>query len=122
MKTPLVVHRTTDRLLQPLEASVVAQLIDDVRSSDALADVDGDGRDEILATGAGTRALDADLVVVGKHDRQSARARARHRLPCGLLNTVGQTLQTPVRTATARRSPNARLYSAVPRSSQWPST
>src|SRR5438552_16993642 len=26
-----------------------------------------------------------------------------------------------VRAATARRSPNARLYSAVPRSSQWPS-
>lgn len=56
----------------------------------------------LLVATADTRALDADLVVVGKHDRQSARARARHKLPCGLLNTVGQTLQTPVRTATAR--------------------
>lgn len=49
-----------------------------------------------------TRALDADLVVVGKHDRQSARARSNHLLPCGLLNTVGGVLTTPVRTATAR--------------------
>lgn len=49
-----------------------------------------------------TRALDLDLVVVGKHDRQSARARVHRLLPCGLLNTVGQTLETPVRSATAR--------------------
>lgn len=56
----------------------------------------------MLVATADTRALDADLVVVGKHDRQSARARARHLLPCGLLNTVGHTLETPVRTATAR--------------------
>jgi hypothetical protein len=49
-----------------------------------------------------TRALDADLVVVGKHDRQSARARSNQLLPCGLLNTVGRSLVTPVRTATAR--------------------
>src|SRR5262249_36073878 len=49
-----------------------------------------------------TRALDADLVVVGKHDRQSARARSNQLLPCGLVNTVGGSLVTPVRTATAR--------------------
>lgn len=61
------------------------------------------GCDALLLVGtADTRALDADLVVVGKHDRQSARARARHLLPCGLLNTVGQALETPVRAATAR--------------------
>lgn len=48
------------------------------------------------------RALDADLVVVGKHDRQSARARSNHLLPCGLLDTVGTLLATPVRRATAR--------------------
>lgn len=56
----------------------------------------------LLVATADTRALDADLVVVGKHDRQSARARTRHLLPCGLLNTVGHTLETPVRAATAR--------------------
>lgn len=56
----------------------------------------------MLVATADTRALDADLVVVGKHDRQSARARAHHLLPCGLLNTVGHTLETPVRAATAR--------------------
>jgi hypothetical protein len=49
-----------------------------------------------------TRALDTDLVVVGKHDRQSARARSNHLLPCGVLNTVGGALTTPVRRATAR--------------------
>jgi hypothetical protein len=49
-----------------------------------------------------TRALDADLVVVGKHDRQSARARSQRLLPCGLLDTVGARIATPVRKATAR--------------------
>jgi hypothetical protein len=49
-----------------------------------------------------TRALDADLVVVGKHDRQSARARSNHLLPCGLLDTIGASIATPVRKATAR--------------------
>ena len=59
--------------------------------------------DALLLVGTDdTRALDADLVVVGKHDRQSARARSNHLLPCGLLNTVGGVLVTPVRNATAR--------------------
>jgi len=49
-----------------------------------------------------TRALDTDLVVVGKHDRQSARARSNRLLPCGVLNTVGGVLATPVRLATTR--------------------
>lgn len=55
----------------------------------------------LLGTADG-RALDADLVVVGKHDRQSARSRSNRLLPCGLLNTVGPAITTPVRTATAR--------------------
>ena len=55
----------------------------------------------LLATEDG-RALDSDLVVVGKYDRQSARARSNHLLPCGVLNTVGDALTTPVRVATAR--------------------
>jgi hypothetical protein len=59
--------------------------------------------DALLLVGTGdTRALDTDLVVVGKHDRQSARSRSNHLLPCGVLNTVGVTLATPVRMATAR--------------------
>jgi hypothetical protein len=70
--TPLVVHRTTDRLLQPLEATVVAQLIDDVRSSEALADVDGpvlvlvNGDDRYIQVGdtVGARlAIDGEPIV-----------------------------------------------------------
>ena len=56
----------------------------------------------ILLGTADGQALDADLVVVGKHDRQSARSRSNHLLPCGLLNTVGPAITTPVRKATAR--------------------
>lgn len=55
----------------------------------------------LLGTADG-RALDADLVVVGKHDRQSARARSHRLLPCGLLDTVGAAIATSVRRATAR--------------------
>jgi hypothetical protein len=47
-------------------------------------------------------ALDADLVVVGKHDRQSARARSNRLLPCALLDTVGAPVATSVRKSTAR--------------------
>jgi hypothetical protein len=47
-------------------------------------------------------ALDADLVTVGKHDRQSARARSNRLLPCGVLNTVGNVIATEVRKRTAR--------------------
>lgn len=47
------------------------------------------------------RALDADLVVVGRTDRQSARARSNHLLPCGLLDTVGAPIATAVRKRTA---------------------
>ena len=47
------------------------------------------------------RALDADLVVVGKHDRQSARARSHRLLPCGVLDTDGVKLATKIRRASA---------------------
>lgn len=61
------------------------------------------GCDALLLLGTEDgRALDADLVVVGKHDRQSARARSHRLLPCGLLDTVGATIATAVRRATAR--------------------
>lgn len=39
--TPLVVQRASDRLGQPLPAAAVADLIDQLESSDALADADG---------------------------------------------------------------------------------
>jgi hypothetical protein len=59
--------------------------------------------DALLLVGTDdAQALDQDLVVVGKHDRQSARARWNKLLPCGLLDTVGAGIDTPVRKATAR--------------------
>lgn len=48
------------------------------------------------------RAIDADLIVVGKHDRNSARSRRDRLLPCALLDTVGPPVATPVRRNTAR--------------------
>ncbi|MFP3647804.1 hypothetical protein [Paraburkholderia sp. SIMBA_054] len=47
-------------------------------------------------------ALDRDLVLVGKHDRQSARARTKRLLPCGVLDMVGAPVATEVRKRTAR--------------------
>lgn len=59
--------------------------------------------DALLLLGTANEvALDADLVVIGKHDRQSARSRSNRLLPCGLLNTVGTAIVTPVRQASAR--------------------
>jgi hypothetical protein len=49
-----------------------------------------------------SRALDADLLVVGKHDRQSARALSQRLLPCALLDTVGAPIASTVRQASAR--------------------
>ena len=61
--------------------------------------------DALLLVGTDdTRAVDADLVVVGKRDRQSARARWKHLLPCALLNTVGASLATAVRAETTRNA------------------
>ena len=48
------------------------------------------------------RALDADLVVVGRQDRHSARAATNRLLPCGLLDTVGGPVATAQRRAAAR--------------------
>lgn len=49
-----------------------------------------------------SRALDADLVVVGRADRHSARALSNRFLPCGLLDTVGERIATPQRRHAAR--------------------
>lgn len=59
--------------------------------------------DALLLLGAGNgRALDADLVVVGRADRHSARAMSKRFLPCGLLDMVGKEIATPQRLITAR--------------------
>ena len=59
--------------------------------------------DALLLLGAGNgRALDADLVVVGRADRHSARAMSKRFLPCGLLDMVGKEIATPQRLHAAR--------------------
>lgn len=55
----------------------------------------------LLASEEG-RAVDADLVVVGRQDRQSARARSHRLLPCALLDSVGPPIATPRRRSAAR--------------------
>lgn len=61
------------------------------------------GCDALLLLGTEDgRALDADLVVVGTQDRNSARARANHLLPCGLLDIAGAAIGTEMRKRTAR--------------------
>lgn len=59
--------------------------------------------DALVLVGAGdSREVDADLVVVGRNDRQSARARCNRLLPCALLDTVGAAIATPRRLNAAR--------------------
>lgn len=68
------------------------------RRVETLADCDA----LVLVGSPDGRAIDADLVVVGKHDRNSARSRSDRPLPCALLDTVGLPVATPVRKQTAR--------------------
>jgi TIR domain len=56
----------------------------------------------LLVADRDARATDADLIVVGKHDRNSARAISNQLLPCALLDVVGPTISTPRRKGTAR--------------------
>jgi hypothetical protein len=48
------------------------------------------------------RTVDADLVVVGRQDRHSARALANRLLPCALLDGAGSVIATPQRRGAAR--------------------
>jgi len=48
------------------------------------------------------RVLDADLLAVARHDRESARAVTRRLLPCGVLDCVGNPVATEVRRRAAR--------------------
>ena len=69
------------------------------RRVEALGDCDA----LLLLPNEDGRALDADLVTVGRHDRESARARSRRSLlPCGVLDTVGLPVATDVRRRTAK--------------------
>jgi hypothetical protein len=56
----------------------------------------------LLLGGDDGRALDADLVVVGRQDRQSARALSNRPLPCALLDRIGGPLASPKRKTAAR--------------------
>ncbi len=55
----------------------------------------------LVATDDG-RAVDADLVVVGRLDRNSARAMSNQPLPCALLDVAGPSIRTPQRQNAAR--------------------
>ena len=61
------------------------------------------GCDAVLLVGSDEgRAMDADLVVVGRQDRGSARALSNRQLPCAVLDGVGGTVATPQRKVMAR--------------------
>ena len=61
------------------------------------------GCDALMLLGSSDgRAVDAEMIVVGKHDRNSARARFNRWLPCALLDATGAPVATPVRRAAAR--------------------
>jgi hypothetical protein len=61
------------------------------------------GCDALLLLGTQDgRALDADLVVVGRQDRHSARALSNRPLPCALLDSIGSCTTTSKRRSTAR--------------------
>jgi hypothetical protein len=49
------------------------------------------------------RAVDEDLVVIGRNDRNSARAISNKLLPCALLDNVGAAIATPMRKVAAKR-------------------
>jgi hypothetical protein len=62
------------------------------------------GCDALLLVGSPeASAVEADLVVVGRQDRDSARALARRILPCALLDTFGGGIANARRTEVARR-------------------
>ncbi len=61
------------------------------------------GCDALLLMGGGdARAVDADLVVVGRQDRNSARSISNMPLPCALLDSTGGPIATPQRKLAAR--------------------
>ena len=86
------------------------------------------------SSGGPTRSPSSDNLLRRDHEMRAAVLRprgfvvARYRTeipcrssPCAADRAECRATRRYVLTATARRSPSARLYSAVPRSSQWPS-
>jgi hypothetical protein len=69
------------------------------------------------------RAVDQDLIAVGKNDRQSARALSQRPLPCAVLDTVGEPNSTPRRQTNAKLLKtdwlDARRAPVVPVVQQW---
>jgi hypothetical protein len=101
-------ERTGDALAQkgfvvmPAEPDPVERDLDHARAItehrvETLSACDG-----LLLLGADGRSLDADLVVVGHHDRRLARARSQRLLPCAVLDTAGPVIATLRRKAMAR--------------------
>jgi hypothetical protein len=59
--------------------------------------------DALLLVGTdNARAVDEDLIVVGRGDRQLARAKYQRYVPCGLVDTAGAPIATEARRRTAR--------------------
>ena len=56
----------------------------------------------LLVAGENGRTVDQDLVVVGRRDRNSARALSQRLLPCALLDSTGGSVATPLRRVTAK--------------------
>lgn len=61
------------------------------------------GCDALLLLGSpDKRAVDTDLVVIGRNERESAKARSKTALPCALLDMVGLPVATPQRKRAAQ--------------------
>jgi hypothetical protein len=60
------------------------------------------GCDALLLLGTQDGHVDGDMLLVGKHDRDLAKALSNRYLPCALLDTVGPSIATPVRRTTAQ--------------------
>lgn len=69
------------------------------RRVETLADCDA----LLLLGSADGRAVDADLVAIGRQERQLARARSSRFLPCALLDTVGEPIASDRRKLAARK-------------------
>lgn len=74
------------------QQEIQQQRVDIMKGCDAL----------LLVASEGGRTVDQDLVVVGRQDRNSARARSNGLLPCALLDCAGEAVATPRRRVAAR--------------------
>jgi hypothetical protein len=92
-----------DFVVLPTEPDPIVREPEVIREIDARRIDIMSGCDGLLLLGTQDgRALDADLVVVGRKDRQSARSRTEKLLPCAVLDTAGLATTIPKHKATAR--------------------